>query len=212
MSPSERRSADASSTRLSSNRRCVLDEPANDVSIARGYHSRSPGGPAIVSGRVRLVLNWASSMKNGTPPKWSAWKWVTRMVSMALRSMPSRFKPMSDEAPQSMRNDVRAARTWKQVLRRPPLPKASPQPTKVTCMDAQFPRPAEIRGTPSQRRRTASVAKPGGLGEPRKTDNPQVARNGQANLRPQSRSQQVQEIGARPRAGAGGAADRREIG
>src|ERR1700736_323131 len=91
--------------------------------------------------------------------------------------MPHRFMPISDEAPQSMRNEVRAARTWKQVLRRPPLPKASPQPTKVTSMDEQFPPPGGGLRSPC---RFSSVAKPGCFDEPWESDNPQVARNRQA--------------------------------
>ncbi len=53
---------------------------------------------------------------------------------MALRSIPSRFIAMSEEAPQSIRNRVRSAVTWKQVLKRPPEPKASPEPTNVSRM------------------------------------------------------------------------------
>src|SRR5207245_1832426 len=116
--------------------------------------------------------------------------------------------PMSEEAPQSMRNEVRAARTWKQVLRRPPLPKASPQPTKVTSMDEQFPPPSGgLRGP----RRFSNVAKPGCFGEPWESDNPQVARNRQATSASEDGVPEQLEglCGVRPRARAGGAAGRR---
>src|SRR5262249_18124938 len=105
--------------------------PGKVAANARSYQACRPGGPAIVSGRVRLATNCASSTRNGTPPKWSAWKCVSRMRSMLVRSIASRFSAISDEAPQSIRKEVRLAATWKHVLKRPPDPNASPEPTNV---------------------------------------------------------------------------------
>src|ERR1700676_1186836 len=56
------------------------------------------------------------------------------MRRIASRAMPSRFKAGSDEAPQSIRKLTRAPVTWKQVLNRPPEPRASPQPTNCSCL------------------------------------------------------------------------------
>ena len=62
-----------SSTSDTSNFFAERDDPAKAVSIRRANHSLMGGGPAMVSARVRRATNWASSMKNGTPPQWSAW-------------------------------------------------------------------------------------------------------------------------------------------
>src|ERR1019366_10598705 len=56
------------------------------------------------------------------------------MRSISLRAMSSRFKAGSDEAPQSIRKLTRSPVTSKQVLNRPPEPRASPQPTKRNCI------------------------------------------------------------------------------
>src|SRR5262249_38963392 len=57
---------------------------------------------------------------------------------MARRAMPSRSSPISEEAPQSIRKFAVWPTTWKQVLRRPPEPNASPQPTNCRCMAQAF--------------------------------------------------------------------------
>src|SRR5579859_4062144 len=130
----------AISIRDNSNFGLVLDEPGKPVSITRSYQAASPGGPAMVRGWARFEKNCDSSMKKGMPPKWSAWKWVTKIVLMALKSIPSRFSPITDEAPQSIRKLLCSPVRWKQVLSRPPLPKASPQPTncrRIVCLRNQ---------------------------------------------------------------------------
>ena len=35
------------------------------------------------------------------PPKWSAWKWVTRIASISSREMPSAARPVEVVPPQS---------------------------------------------------------------------------------------------------------------
>src|SRR5262250_2590350 len=57
-----------------------------------------------------------------------------RMRSIGSRAMPRRFSAGSDVAPQSIRKLTAAPVTWKQVLYRPPEPKASPQPTNCSCI------------------------------------------------------------------------------
>src|ERR1700691_3196284 len=54
---------------------------------------------------------------------------------MSLREIASLFIAVSELAPQSMRILVSRPVRWKQVLNRPPEPKASPQPTNCSCMD-----------------------------------------------------------------------------
>ena len=53
---------------------------------------------------------------------------------MSFGWIPSRRMPISDVAPQSIRKVEAAACTWNEVCRRPPAPKASPQPIMVTRM------------------------------------------------------------------------------
>ena len=48
----------------------VFEECSNSASITWVSRISMPSGPAITSGRLRR-LNWASSMKNGNPAKWS---------------------------------------------------------------------------------------------------------------------------------------------
>src|ERR1700724_3143913 len=55
--------------------------------------------------------------------------------------MPQRARPVSDDAPQSMRKFAESPATWKHVLSRPPDPKASPQPTNCRCMASARVRP-----------------------------------------------------------------------
>ena len=47
---------------------------------------------------------------------------------MAFGSMPNLRIAIIEEAPQSMRKAPRLSLTWKHVLKRPPLPNASPEP------------------------------------------------------------------------------------
>src|SRR5438034_3062779 len=91
-----------------------------------------PGGPAITRGRSRFDRNWPSRMKKGIPPKWSPCRCEMRIASIAFGSTPKRRIGMSDEAPQSSRTVEFAERTWMQAWKRPPLPKASPEPRKRT--------------------------------------------------------------------------------
>jgi hypothetical protein len=64
-----------------------------------GLDALRPGDDERPGARV----NCASSSRNGKPPKWSPWKCVIRIRSMASRAMPRRFSAGSDDAPQSIR-------------------------------------------------------------------------------------------------------------
>ena len=97
-------------------------------------HAERPGGPTIFSGCVRFDTSCASRMKNGMPPKWSPWKCVTTMVSTALRSIPRCLSATREVAPQSINAFTLAPVRWKQVLKRPPEPKASPHPMNCRRM------------------------------------------------------------------------------
>src|SRR5271166_3872275 len=57
-----------------------------------------------------------------------------KTTSMALRSILSLFMATSDVAPQSISALISLPTRWRQVLNRPPEPKASPQPTNCRCM------------------------------------------------------------------------------
>src|ERR671932_93113 len=54
------------------------------------------------------------------------------MVSTREGSTPKRFIAMSEEAPQSISSCAPSERTYMQVWKRPPLPKASPVPRNCT--------------------------------------------------------------------------------
>src|SRR5436190_12132276 len=54
---------------------------------------------------------------------------------MSLRLIASLFIDTSEVAPQSTSALIFRPTRWKQVLNRPPEPKASPQPTNCTCMN-----------------------------------------------------------------------------
>src|SRR5919201_6650938 len=53
---------------------------------------------------------------------------------MAFGSMPNLRIATIEEAPQSMRKAPRRSRTWMHVLKRPPLPNASPEPRNCTSI------------------------------------------------------------------------------
>lgn len=55
-------------------------------------------------------------------------------MSMPAVESPSRFMAMSALAPKSRVTTAPPVATWKQVLNRPPAPKASPHPTTVSFM------------------------------------------------------------------------------
>ena len=57
---------------------------------------------------------------------------------MLFGSTPNLRIAISEEAPQSMRKRVFPSSTRKQVLNRPPLPKASPQPRKRSFIANPF--------------------------------------------------------------------------
>jgi hypothetical protein len=58
------------------------------------------------------------------------------IVAIEFGSTPNFRIAIMLEAPQSMRKDVEAVVTRKQVLNRPPEPNASPEPMKCTCIVA----------------------------------------------------------------------------
>src|ERR1700722_6323719 len=60
---------------------------------------------------------------------------------MSLRGIASLFIAVSELAPQSMRILVSRPVRWRQVLNRPPEPKASPQPTNCSRIE-------DLRNTP----------------------------------------------------------------
>src|SRR5580704_13636229 len=71
-----------------------------------------------------------------------------KMTSMALPSIFSLFMATSEVAPQSISALTSLPTRWKQVLNRPPEPKASPQPTNCRCMEC----PQETRDDPGPSR------------------------------------------------------------
>jgi hypothetical protein len=93
----------------------------------------TPGGPATISGLVRWE-NWPSRMWKGRPPKWSPWRWETKTAAIPPGSSPRRLRALSAVAPQSRSTGSSPPdpRRWIQAWKRPPLPKASPLPAKVT--------------------------------------------------------------------------------
>src|SRR5680860_1600445 len=95
-----------------------------------------PLGPATTKGRVLSLTYLASISSHGSPPKWSPCRWLTNTVSMSFGLIPSRCMPISDVAPQSMRNVEALERTQNEVWRRLPAPKASPQPISYTHLRA----------------------------------------------------------------------------
>ena len=74
------------------------------TSIADSTRSRTPGGPAITSGRI-LRLNCPSRTRKGTPPKWSPCKWLRMIQPIWEASTPERFIAINDDVPQSMRTE-----------------------------------------------------------------------------------------------------------
>src|SRR6516225_3289413 len=72
--------------------------------------------------------------RNGTPPKWSPWRWVSTTASSRDRSHCTRFTAWRMLGPQSSRNDAPGASTRYALWNRPPAPNASPEPSTVTRM------------------------------------------------------------------------------
>src|ERR1700749_3845062 len=109
------------------NRRRTREEPGNRHSIAS---ARRAGRPA----------NWASRIMNGSPPKWSPCRCDTNTAAIAPGSRPHRRSAGSDVAPQSRSTGAwgRGGCRWMQAWRRPPLPKASPEPANVTVTPSGF--------------------------------------------------------------------------
>src|ERR1700734_1425142 len=80
-----------------------------------------------------------------------------KTTSIALRSIASLFMATSEVAPQSISALTALPTRWKQVLKRPPEPKASPQPTNCRCMKCpQEARDSNFQSVP--RRRSAATA------------------------------------------------------
>src|SRR6202451_655856 len=80
-----------------------------------------------------------------------------KTTSMSLRLIASLFMATSEVAPQSISALILSPTRWKQVLNRPPEPKASPQPTNCRCMEC----PQEARDNNSwfvPGRRSATTA------------------------------------------------------
>src|SRR5215211_2535185 len=92
-----------------------------------------PAGPATCRGRVRWV-NWPSRIRNGRPPKWSPCRCDTSTSPIWLGSWCCCFRAIREEAPQSSRTSPSwpGACSRMQAWKRPPLPKASPEPTNLT--------------------------------------------------------------------------------
>ena len=105
-----------------------------------------PGGGVRDWGVVRRLISWASSRKKGRPAKWSPCRWLTSTVEMALGSTCHLRIATIEEAPQSISTLPWAVRSrWKQVLKRPPLPKASPETRNVRRIEDRV-TPSEARG------------------------------------------------------------------
>src|SRR5262249_14795914 len=68
------------------------------------------------------------------PPKWSPWKWETRIASISSIAMPSWFRPLPVVVPQSISTPPDGDRSRIADWRRPPAPNASLVPTKVSCV------------------------------------------------------------------------------
>src|SRR6266480_1556411 len=131
-----------SSVTSTANRRRTREEPGNRHSIASVSRWPVPGGPATARGAVRPA-NWASRIRNGSPPKWSPCRCDTNTAAIPPGSRPHRRSAGSEVAPQSSstgsggpggpagRADIAGCR-WMQAWNRPPLPNASPEPAKVT--------------------------------------------------------------------------------
>src|SRR5262245_10087734 len=96
----------------------------------------TPGGPATRRGRVRR-RNWPSRIMKGKPPKWSPCRCESTTHSTSEGSTPARFMAMSEEAPQSIsRLPAGSPLRCRQVCKRPPLPRASPEPRNRSATDA----------------------------------------------------------------------------
>src|SRR5262245_54905277 len=79
-------------------------------------------------------MSCASRMKSGRPPKWSPWRCVRKIVAIEFGSTLKWRIATSEVAPQSIRKFSAPAATWKQVLNRPPVPKATPLPRNQSRM------------------------------------------------------------------------------
>src|SRR5437762_8237636 len=126
-----------SSVTSTANRRRTREEPGNRHSIASVSRWPVPGGPATARGAVRPA-NWASRIRNGSPPKWSPCRCDTNTAAIRSGSRPHRRSAGSDVAPQSRSTGAGGpdGRRWMQAWKRPPLPNASPEPAKVTVTPA----------------------------------------------------------------------------
>src|SRR6266567_1017260 len=126
-----------SSVTSTANRRRTREEPGNRHSIASVSRGPMPGGPATARGAVRPA-NWASRIRNGSPPKWSPCRCDTNTAAIPPGSRPHRRSAGSDVAPQSRSTGAGrpGGRRWMQAWKRPPLPNASPEPAKVTVTPA----------------------------------------------------------------------------
>src|SRR6266702_15580 len=140
-----------SSVTSTANRRRTREEPGNRHSIASASRWPVPGGPATARGAVRPA-NWASRIKNGSPPKWSPCRCDTNTAAIAPGSRPHRRSAGSDVAPQSRSTGAwgRGGCRWMQAWRRPPLPNASPEPAKVTVTPAGVPAGVPLTTEPAR--------------------------------------------------------------
>src|SRR3984957_3281339 len=79
-----------------------------------------------------------------------------KTTSMSSRLIASLFMATSEVAPQSISALISLPTRWKQVLNRPPEPKASPQPTNCRCIEC----PQEARDGNSSPSRDAGLRPP----------------------------------------------------
>ena len=102
--------------------------------LARSSRSVVPGGPAIVSGAVRLATSRPSSSRNGRPPKWSPCRWLMNIWLILLSFTLYRASCICVPSPQSIK--WRWAPTRKSVAERYRLGKGimAPVPNNLTSI------------------------------------------------------------------------------
>src|SRR6266545_6882288 len=130
-------------------RHLLAVERGKKTSSSASIRARAPGGPAISSGRFRQARNWASRSRNGSAPKWSPCRCESTMPSIRSGSRPCALSATREDAPQSTSSVPLAVSRKKQVLNRPPEPKASPEPTTVRRMSRRRARPCRNLGVPT---------------------------------------------------------------
>src|SRR5689334_352240 len=88
-----------SSVTSTANRRRTREEPGNRHSIASASRWPVPGGPATAGGAVRPA-NWASRIKNGSPPKWSPCRCEPANVTVTPAGVRLTTEPARDVEPE----------------------------------------------------------------------------------------------------------------